>query len=155
MRTVHHLFEIAAPRETVFRSLTTAPGLAAWWTTEVNADEVAVGATIRFTFRGPFSPRMRITELDPPAGVAWGGIGGHDAWGRATAIRFRLDAADGGTLVRFWHQLGPATGDDTLAGVNFNWGYYLDSLRLACETGSGKPFRAGSAAARVGADSIA
>ena len=23
---------------------------------------------------------------------------------------------------------------------NFNWGYYLDSLRLYCESGTGKPF---------------
>ena len=25
---------------------------------------------------------------------------------------------------------------------NFNWGCYLESLRLYCETGTGKPFQA-------------
>ncbi len=38
--------------------------------------------------------------------------------------------------------------------ANFNWGYYLDSLRLLCETGCGKPFRSGATGARVGASNI-
>ena len=25
-------------------------------------------------------------------------------------------------------------------GANFNWGYYLNSLKLLCETGTGTPF---------------
>jgi hypothetical protein len=33
--------------------------------------------------------------------------------------------------------------DDIAYGTyNFNWGYYLDSLRLYCETGTGKPYAA-------------
>jgi hypothetical protein len=27
---------------------------------------------------------------------------------------------------------------------NYNWAHYLESLRLLCSTGTGKPFRAGS-----------
>ncbi|HET7091926.1 MAG TPA: SRPBCC domain-containing protein, partial [Thermomicrobiales bacterium] len=142
---------IAAPRERVFQALTTPDGLAGWWTTQVRGEAAAVGDTIAFAFRGPFNPRMRIAALDPPAGVAWEGVGGHAAWGE-TAIRFALDATDGGTIVRFWHELGSGRGDDALAAANFNWGYYLDSLRLLCETGRGKPYRPGVAGARVGAD---
>ena len=155
LSTVHHLLDIAAPPEVVFGSLTTAEGLSAWWTTEVTAGEPAVGAELRFAFRGPFSPQMRVIELDPPARVTWQGTGGHDAWGKTTTIRFQLGPAGAGTVVRFWHELGPGIGPDTLAGVNFNWGYYLDSLRLACETGKGKPFRPAAAGARVGASTFA
>lgn len=32
--------------------------------------------------------------------------------------------------------------DDGYGVYNFNWGYYLESLRLLCATGSGKPFEA-------------
>jgi hypothetical protein len=30
--------------------------------------------------------------------------------------------------------------DDAYGIYNFNWAYYLESLRLLCETGTGKPF---------------
>ena len=32
--------------------------------------------------------------------------------------------------------------DDAYGTYNFNWGYYLESLRLLGETGTGKPFQA-------------
>ena len=149
--TIHHLFEIAAPRETVFRSLTTAEGLSAWWTTVVKAEKATVGASIDVTFRGAFNPHMQIIEFDPPTHVGWKGIRGHAAWGETT-IRFTLDTTSGGTLVHFWHQLGRERSEDAVASANFTWGYYLDSLRLLCETGSGKPFHVGNDRARVGAN---
>ncbi len=31
--------------------------------------------------------------------------------------------------------------DDSYGIYNFNWGYYLQSLRLFCTTGVGKPFQ--------------
>lgn len=148
---IHHRLEIVAPRERVFGALTTAEGLSAWWTTKVRADAPAVGAYLHFTFRGPFNPRMRISELSPPERLSWKGVGGHAAWGD-TAISFELEETGGGTVVRFWHRMGPERSDDAVAGANFTWGYYLNSLRLLCETGSGRPFRAGAAGARVGAD---
>ncbi len=151
VNTIYHLFEIAAPRETVFNSLTTEEGLSAWWTTGVKAEKARVGANIDFTFRGPFNPHMQITELDPPVLVGLKGVGGHDAWGENT-IRFKLDATSSGTMVHFWHQLGRELSDEVVAIANFSWGYYLDSLRLLCETGSGKPFQVGNARARVGAN---
>jgi hypothetical protein len=33
VKTIHHVFEIAAPREDVYVALTTSEGLASWWTT--------------------------------------------------------------------------------------------------------------------------
>lgn len=147
---IHHLLEIAAPHERVFGALVTADGLSAWWTTQVRAGDAAVGAQLEFTFRGSFAPRMEIAELDPPVRVVWKGIGGHDAWGE-TAIRFELDPAGEETVLRFWHRMGPERSEDAIAGATFIWGYYLDSLRLFCETGTGKPFRPGTPGARVGA----
>jgi hypothetical protein len=32
------------------------------------------------------------------------------------------------------------TAEPRVGSVNFNWGFYLDSLRLYCEEGKGKPF---------------
>jgi uncharacterized protein YndB with AHSA1/START domain len=150
---IHHVFDIQAPPETVFRSITTAAGLSSWWTTEVQGDSAEVGSQFLFTFRGPFNPQLLITEIESPSRVTWQGVSGHDAWGETT-IRFQMDRIDNATLVRFWHQMGPDRTDDAVASANFNWGYYLDSLRLLCETGRGKPYQAGSSRARVGASTF-
>lgn len=129
------MFEIRPLREMVFNALTTTEGLSGWWTTGATAEDAAVGANLVFTFGGPFNPHMRVVELDRPAHVGWEGVGGHEAWGATTTIRFDLDATSDGTMVRFWHQVGRELSDDAVATANFNWGYYLDSLRLLCEFG--------------------
>jgi hypothetical protein len=87
------------------------------------------------TFRRPFNPQLLITEIETPSLVVWEGVSGHDAWG-TTTIRFQRDRIDDGIVVRFSHQMGPDhLSDDSVASANFNWGYYLESLRLLCETG--------------------
>ncbi len=144
LKTIHHTREIAAPRATVFGALTTPEGLSAWWTTRVRADEAALGALLDVTFGG-FNPHLRITELDPSTRLGWEGVGGHEAWGKNTTIRFDLETTSGGTRVRLSHQLGRELDDDAVASATLRWSHYLDSLRLLCETGSGKPFQGGPA----------
>jgi uncharacterized protein YndB with AHSA1/START domain len=150
---IHHVLDIQAPPETVFTSVTTADGLSPWWTTKVQADSAELGSLFLLTFRGPFNPQLRITETESPSRVTWEGFSGHDAWG-ATTIRFQLDRIDGGTMVRFWHQMGPDLPDDAVASANSNWGYPLDSLRLLCEMDHGKPYQSGAPSARVGASTF-
>jgi len=68
-------------------------------------------------------------------------VAGHEPWTDNT-FRFELEAKGGATFVRFWQHCARELSDDAYGTYNFNWGYYLDSLRLLCETGSGKPFQA-------------
>jgi len=82
---------------------------------------------------------MEITALEPGSLVAWKCVGGHDPWADNT-FRFELGDGDRGTRLRFWQQYARELDDDSYGVYNFNWGYYLDSLRLLCETGAGKPF---------------
>ena len=140
MKTIHHVFETAAPPEKVFSALTSTEGLSGWWSTRVTA-EAAVGAVVAFTFGGDFNPRMRITKLDPPALLSWECVGGHEPWAQNT-FRFELAPRGGGTVVRFWQDYARELSDDAYGTYNFNWGYYLESLRLLTETGTGKPFQA-------------
>ena len=153
MKLIHHVFDIQAPPESVFTAVTTGDGLSSWWTTLVTADTAEPGSLFRFMFRGPFNPQLRIIEIEPPSLVAWEGVGGHDPWG-PTSLRFEFDRIDGGTMVRFWHQMGADRTDDAAASANFTWGHYLDSLRLFCETGQGKPYPSGVPGARVGASMV-
>ena len=86
MNLFHHVCDIQAPPETVFASITTAEGLSSWWTTEVTADTAECGSLFLTTFRGPFNPQLRITEIESPSLVAWEGVSGHDAWGTTPSV---------------------------------------------------------------------
>jgi uncharacterized protein YndB with AHSA1/START domain len=153
MRTIYHLLDIATPRESVFDALTTGAGLSSWWTTQARVDRAVVGGHVQVSFRGPFNPRLLIVDLRSPSRLVWEGVEGHDSWGD-TVISFDLAASAEGTRLAFRHRMGPDVPDDIRASANFNWGYYLNSLRLHCETGTGRPFPVGSPGARVGADPV-
>jgi uncharacterized protein YndB with AHSA1/START domain len=62
LKTIHHVFDTTAPRDTVFAALTTTQGLSGWWTTIVKA-EAGVGAVVRFTFAGDFNPGMHRAQV--------------------------------------------------------------------------------------------
>jgi uncharacterized protein YndB with AHSA1/START domain len=139
MKTIHHVFDIAAPPAEVFGALSTGEGLASWWTSEVQADTTASGS-VRFTFSDDFNPQMRIEELSAPGKVRWTCVGGHDPW-LDNRFEFELEATEAGTRLRFWQHYARELSDDAYGVYNFNWGYYLESLRLRCETGIGKPYQ--------------
>ncbi|HEY6276824.1 MAG TPA: hypothetical protein VIX86_10885 [Streptosporangiaceae bacterium] len=70
-------------------------------------------------------------------------IGGHPPW-QDNRFRFQLgDGCDGRTRLRFWQEYAVELPDDAYGTYNFNWGYYLESLRRLCVTGTGQPFPAG------------
>jgi len=139
MKTIHHVLDIEAPSSTVWASLTDAQGLAGWWSTEVDAPAAAVGAAVRFTFGGDFNPVMEITSLDAPTELHWRCVVGHEPW-QDNTFRFQLAKQDGHTRLRFWQEYAVELADDYYGIYNFNWGYYLESLRLLCVNGKGKPF---------------
>ncbi|HKJ35159.1 MAG TPA: SRPBCC domain-containing protein [Solirubrobacterales bacterium] len=142
MDTIHHLSEIGAPPDRVFEALNSEAGLSGWWTTVVSYPEPGTGSEIRFTFEDPFHPVMEVTALDPGVRVAWRGA--NEPWLDAE-IRFELSPSDrksGGTTLRFWQRYSNALADDAFGIFNYNWAYYLESLRLLLEEGEGRPFEA-------------
>jgi len=71
---------------------------------------------------------------------------GQDAVWAAQDSVFRLRVAATGDgrprlRLRFWQDYAVELADDYYGVYNFNWGYYLESLRLLCVEGVGKPFR--------------
>ncbi len=138
MRDIIHAIEIEAPVASVEEAITTRSGLSRWWTTGVDVD----GDRISFTFEKGFNPVMRVEGREPGKVVAWAAESGADPWAGST-IRFELGERDGRTGLLFRHRYGQDLPDEMFGMFNFNWAHYLDSLRLLCETGSGKPFRPG------------
>jgi hypothetical protein len=139
MKTILHAFNIEGERRAVLDAVTTLDGLSGWWTTKV-AGVASQGGDIDFTFAADFNPVMRVEEAGD-AVVAWRCVGGHEPWADNL---FRFEFGAGGPVsVLFRQGYARELSDTVYATYNFNWGYYLESLRLYVETGVGKPFNAG------------
>ena len=142
MKTIHHVVDIDSQIGPVWTALTEPDRMAGWWSTKVKTPPAAVGARVEWTFAGDFNPVMEIITLDEHKELAWRCVSGHDPWQDAI-FRFVLATEDDGrTRLRFWQEYAVELADDYYGVYNFNWGYYLESLRLLCATGAGHPFPA-------------
>lgn len=144
MKTILHTVDIQATPAQVYQALTSEDGLAGWWTTKVKAD-VRPGGNIDFTFGQTFNPDMEITALDEPELVSWKCVGGHAPWTDNT-FHFEIESRGEGCVLFFRQEYARELSDEEYGRYNFNWGYYLESLRLLVETGTGKPYLAPTAA---------
>lgn len=139
MKTILHMVEIDAEPRVVYRNLTTESGLGGWWSSRVSA-ATAVGGRIRFTFIGDFHPVMEILALDGDHLVEWKCVDGHEPW-QDNTFHFEIEESGGGSRLRFRQEYARELSDEDYGRYNYNWGYYLRSLKLLSETGEGTPFR--------------
>lgn len=144
MKTIHHVLDIDAGTAEAWAALTTGAGLAGWWSRQVSVEETGAGTRVSFVFDGDFNPVMQVTCAKPGRRLAWQCTAGHDNW-QGNTLTFELAALpDGRTRLRFTQYYATELSDDY--GIyNFNWGYYLESLRLLLTTGTGKPYQSGRA----------
>ena len=125
-----------APKDDVYKALTTLDGLSGWWTTDTTGDS-RLGGVVKFRFgSGGFD--MEVLELDPGRRVRWLVVDGPDEW-IGTRIDFDLREDEGGTVVMFKHQ-------DWKEPVEFmhhcstKWAMFLMSLKSLVESGEGAPW---------------
>lgn len=137
MADLRHYLIINAPVSLVYSAITSQNGLSRWWTDDVKAEPVD-DSVAEFNFGEKFQNRMRIMDLQPNRRVEWLVEQGDKEW-IGTRIVFRLKAEEGKTHLRFSH-LNWLEVTDFFASCNYQWGYYLRSLKLLCETGEGTPF---------------
>ena len=136
--TIRHRVGIGGPRATVFDALATLPGLASWWTRDVDGDP-AVGGQLRFAFGGPERVvTMEVVEVEPTSLVVWRCVGGPDEW-LDTSFRFELSDADGETVLLFVND-GWREPVEFMYHCTTKWGYFLLSLKASLEGGNGTPF---------------
>ena len=84
---------------------------------------------------------MKVTRLAANQTVHWRCVGGHNNW-QDNSFSFELSDQGDKTLLMFTQTYATELDDVTYGIYNYNWGYYLDSLREYCEAGTGKPFAA-------------
>lgn len=138
MPDIKHLLIIKTPAHKVYEAVTTEEGLAGWWTKEVKANP-EVGGHNEFRFGERFFNKMLITELEPNKKVSWKCIEGEDEW-IDTNLFFEIkEKEDNQTELHFAHKDWREQ-TDFFASCNYNWGWYLRSLKDYCETGKGDPF---------------
>jgi uncharacterized protein YndB with AHSA1/START domain len=137
MAEIHHELKLKAPPERVFEALTSAQGLKAWHSPQVEGDG-APGHAWRFTFTGRPTFRWQVTASAAPEHVAWRCVEGPgDSVG--TTVSFHLSKADEDrTLVELVHAGWPGT-HGNFRKCNTYWGVLLHHLRQYVETGTPCP----------------
>ncbi|MFC2124897.1 SRPBCC domain-containing protein [Bacteroidota bacterium] len=138
MYAIKHLFHINASFEKVYDAITTIDGLKSWWTPQTTGSS-EIGNVLEFRFGGTILCFMQVISKAPNTYLEWECVNGHLDW-IGTQIIFQLDDHEDMIRIRFEHS-GWKDANDFFGQCNFAWGRYMESLRLYCETGEGKPFK--------------
>jgi uncharacterized protein YndB with AHSA1/START domain len=137
-RDIIHAIEIHAEAKQVYDTIATRSGLAAFWTPDVQGDDL-VGGELTFGFSGaPVRLPIRVTRLDPPSEIAWDCPGGFPYW-EGTKVAWTLQPSEHGTKVVFRHDGFPDDESDyDFGSVSLTWGLIVARLKDVVEAG-GRP----------------
>ena len=138
MPAIKHLLVINTPPQNIYNALTTTKGIQAWWTEETRIENIIGGINV-FKFGEKYYNEMRIKNLILNKCIEWECFKGDKEW-IGTKLIFELQGTDDKTTLKFFHN-GWKEETDFFASCNYQWGYYMRSLKLYCETGEGTPFK--------------
>ena len=137
MFDILHRIGINSTPEKVYRALSEQEGLAGWWTTNTTASPI-VGAIDKFRFADRGFNDMQVVELVPGKRVRWRCVDGAKEW-IGTELTFDLKQENGHTIVLFAHR-GWKEQVEFMHYCSTKWATYMLSLKLLCETRTGKPY---------------
>jgi len=118
MKTILHALHIHAQPSSVYGALTTAEGLAGWWSTRVRT-EPGTERLIHFTFAGDFNPVMRQDRATKDREVRWTCVDGHANW-RDNTFTFRMEPRKEECVLLFTQEYAQEL-DDKTYGVCNEW----------------------------------
>ena len=137
MASIKHYLIIKSPAAKIYEALTTKTGVAGWWTIQNKIGNQINGMNI-FDFGERYHNEMKIIDLQPNKRVEWLCEEGDKEW-IETRFVFEIEETELYSVLRFSHNDWKEE-TDFFASCNYHWGYYLQSLKLYCETGAGTPF---------------
>src|ERR1700730_3452606 len=136
-----HQVNIKATSEAIYDAVSTARGMASFWTCESKAD-AKVGPVASFGFGGP-TQRMRIDELNPGKRVKWTALADFPNWDGTTVTWDISPAENGETGVVFRHADWPdRDSPGELGSINHTWGLGVERLKQYAESGKPTPLLA-------------
>ena len=137
MADVLHQVGIQASPQELYSALTEVDGLKAWWS-EHSVIEPTVGSLASVSFyNNAVTFKLRIKELQPDEKVVWAVEGGPPDWAN-TNITWTISQNNGQSMLHLAHR-GFASTEGNFANVNYNWGWYVTSLKFYLEKGEGMP----------------
>lgn len=141
MADILHMVPIQASPQAVYAAITTEEGLKRWWTDDVSA-EPREGSTAIFRFEGgQVAFHMEVDNLEPAEAVEWSVQDpAPPEWGGTRVTWHIRRGDDGNTQLLFGHRNWAST-ENSFPAINYNWGYYLTSLKEYLEKGEGFPHR--------------
>lgn len=134
-RDIVQAIEIHADPKTVYDTVATRSGLAAFWTPDVQGDE-AVGGELTFGFaEAPVRLPVRVARLEAPSEIAWDCTGGFPFW-EGTTASWSMGASEHGTKVVFRH-LGFADEmpEYEFGSIALTWALIVARLKDVVESG--------------------
>lgn len=158
MPNIHHALIIGATAEKIYNAISSEKGLSGWWTPDVSV-KGEPGSILRFPFGPAYFKEMKIVELRPFKRVRWNCIKGADEW-IGTNISFQIISGDKSNLLNSYPEIQGQLDQQIseqrsllifhhndwreytlmFAECNYTWGQFLKSLKLLCETGTGRPW---------------
>ena len=138
MAAIKHLLVINSSPDKIYSAITTKRGVANWWTLQTEIGS-SVGEINIFDFGERYHNEMKIVNLVPDKRVEWECIVGDTEW-IGTKFIFEIEEKDSGSVLKFAHADWKEE-TDFFASCNYQWGYYMTSLKQYCETGLGSPFK--------------
>ena len=136
MVDILHRVGITAPRDAVYRALTTPEGLAAWWTNDTRGAGDP-GGVLQFGFGEAGGFDMKVLEAQPAERVLWEVIDGPEEW-IGTRITWELRTDGDFTIILFAHE-GWRKPVEFMNHCSTKWATFLMSLKSLLETGKGAP----------------
>lgn len=137
MADILHDFPIKAPLERVFRAVSTAEGLATWWT-QRSAGSPQHGAEYELGFGPGYEWRARVTRYVPNSEIEFEMLQADADWA-STRVGIRLEPRESGTWVHFSHSGWPTANEHYRVSCNC-WALYLRVLRRSLERGESVPY---------------
>jgi len=136
-KSIYHRLLIETPVEIVYRAITTAEGLAGWWTPDTIA-KPEVGSILRFGFGPSYFKTMEVIALIPYSKVEWRCMKAVKEW-IGTTLTFELEPHQKGCVLLFHHD-GWANYSAEFASCSFDWALFFRSFKFFCEKGQGFPY---------------
>lgn len=138
MSSIKQYLIISSTPQKIYEAITTKPGVANWWTPQTEIGNKICDINI-FDFGNRYHNEMKIVDLQPDKRVWWKCLVGDKEW-IGTNLVFELEEKNDETILRFEHNNWKEE-TDFFASCNYQWAYYMRSLKLYCETGNGTPFK--------------
>ena len=133
-------FDIDADHSTVLDALTTAQGIASWWSTKVEGAPGDAGATFTVSFPDVPQPFEFAVERDASHAIAWRTLA-FPPWWAGTTIRWTVTDRDDatGTRLHFAHE-GFDPDNEVIPIITPAWAQIIHRLQRYAETGESDPF---------------